>query len=78
MEKLHKAIRLLEWILERCFKQKTSKTKYRHFADKIHVEHTTLKQNCNGNKNECSAYSAHTQVTHVIFCRGKRDKSREG
>nr|WP_244979412.1 replication initiation protein RepC [Bartonella queenslandensis] len=53
VEKLHKAIGLFQWILERFLKPKTSKTKYRHFADKIHIEYTTpnLISNCNKNEN---------------------------
>ncbi|CAK00494.1 plasmid replication protein RepC [Bartonella tribocorum] len=48
--KLHKAIGLFQWILERFLKQKTAKTKYRHFADEMHIEYTTLNLNCNCNK----------------------------
>lgn len=53
MEKLHKAIRLFEGILERFFTQKTQKTRYTYCADKIHIEYTThnLTSNCNENEN---------------------------
>ncbi len=72
VEKLAKAIHLFEWILRRFFKKKTPKTKYRHFADEIHIEHTTHNLNCNCNKNECSEHSKHSQMTHVIFGCGQR------
>ncbi|WP_254475500.1 plasmid replication protein RepC [Bartonella sp. B1098] len=65
MEKLHKAVGLFEWILERFLKQKTAKTKYRHFADEMHIEYTTLNHTCNCNKNECSEKSEHTQINNV-------------
>ncbi|WP_345119667.1 helix-turn-helix domain-containing protein, partial [Bartonella pachyuromydis] len=38
VEKLHKAIGLFQWILESFLKQKTSKTKHRHFADEMYIE----------------------------------------
>lgn len=41
VKKLHKAIDLLEWILQRDFMKKTEKIKYRNFADEIHIEHLT-------------------------------------
>ncbi|WP_244979391.1 hypothetical protein [Bartonella queenslandensis] len=53
MEKLHKAIDLFQWILEGFFKQKTSKTKYRHFADEMHIEYTTSNLISNCNESEC-------------------------
>ncbi|WP_039761288.1 plasmid replication protein RepC [Bartonella queenslandensis] len=65
VEKLEKAIHLFEWILRRFFKQKTSKTKYRHFADEMHIEYTTHNLNCNCNKNECSEKSEHTQINNM-------------
>lgn len=54
IEKLHKAIRLFEWILQRVFKIKTAKTKYRHFADEMHIEYTTPNLICKCKKNEYS------------------------
>ncbi|MCL6230344.1 helix-turn-helix domain-containing protein [Bartonella bilalgolemii] len=65
VEKLHKAIGLFQWILERFLKQKTSKTKYRHVADEIHIESTILNLNCKCNRNECSDNSEHTQINDV-------------
>ncbi|GAA5109935.1 helix-turn-helix domain-containing protein [Bartonella jaculi] len=50
LEKLYKAIRLFEWILQRFFEQKTSKTRYTDLVDKIHIEYTTPKYICNCNK----------------------------
>ncbi|EJF82490.1 plasmid replication protein RepC [Candidatus Bartonella washoeensis] len=72
VEKLHKAIGLFEWILERFFKQKTSKTRYTHLADKMHIEHTTPKHTYNCKKNECSEFSEHTQTTSVTSGHSKK------
>ncbi|GAA5112950.1 plasmid replication protein RepC [Bartonella jaculi] len=71
LEKLYKAIRLFEWILQRFFGQKTSKTRYTYCADKIHIEYTTPKHNSNCNKKECSEKSEHTQITNVTFGHNK-------
>lgn len=50
------------------FHQKTQKTRYRHFASKIHIESTTLNYICkSNNKKECSEKSEHTQITDVTF-----------
>ncbi|WP_375626480.1 hypothetical protein [Bartonella sp. PS17NMGDW] len=54
------------------FKAKTSKTRYRHFADKIHIEHTTPNYDCNCNKNECSEKSEHTQINNMTFGHEKK------
>ncbi|WP_375679404.1 MULTISPECIES: replication initiation protein RepC [unclassified Bartonella] len=64
-EKLYKAIRLFEGILQRFFGQKTSKTRYTDLAGNIHIEHTTPNYNCNCNKNGCSDNSEHTQIVNV-------------
>ncbi len=66
VKKLHKALGLLEWILKRFFKQKSSKTKYRNFADKIHIEHTTFNLNSNCNKNEYSNSHENNQNRDTI------------
>ncbi|WP_019220185.1 plasmid replication protein RepC [Bartonella florencae] len=71
VEKLHKAIGLFQWILERVLKEKTLKTKYRHFADEIHIEHTTLKHNCNCNKHVCSDKPEHTQINNMTYGHNK-------
>ncbi|QEG79281.1 replication protein C (plasmid) [Bartonella kosoyi] len=63
--KLHKAIYLLEWILQKFFRQKTSKTTYTYVTGDIHIEHTTPKHICNCNKNECSDHSERTQINNI-------------
>ncbi|WP_435896253.1 plasmid replication protein RepC (plasmid) [Bartonella heixiaziensis] len=72
LEKLYKAIHLFEWILQRVFKQKTSKTRYKDLANKIHIEHTTPNYNCNCNKKECSDHSEHSQIINVAFGHNKK------
>ncbi|MCZ2159167.1 plasmid replication protein RepC [Bartonella sp. 220] len=71
-EKLQKASRIFEWILQRVFKQKISKTRYRYCADKIHIKYTTLNYNYNCNKKECSEKSEHTQINNVTFSHDKK------
>ncbi|WP_375695876.1 replication initiation protein RepC [Bartonella sp. AC67GZZY] len=61
VEKLHKAIRLFEGILERFFTQKTPKTRYTYCADKIHIEYTTPNLISNCNKNESSNFHENNQ-----------------
>ncbi|EJF92283.1 hypothetical protein ME9_01685 [Bartonella taylorii 8TBB] len=80
LEKLYKAVRLFEWILQRCFEQKTSKTRYRDLADKIHIEHTTTNYNCNCNKKECSDNSEHTQTINATSGHNKKayEKKEKG
>ncbi|UTO27681.1 plasmid replication protein RepC [Bartonella harrusi] len=71
-EKLQKASHLLEWILQRGFKEKIEKTRYRHLADKIHIEHTTHNYKSNCNKKECSEKSEHTQINNMTFGHDKK------
>ncbi|WP_208441895.1 plasmid replication protein RepC [Bartonella raoultii] len=65
VEKLHKAIGILQWILERFFKQKSSKTRYTYCENKMHIEHTNSNSICNCNKNECSDHFEQTQINNA-------------
>ncbi len=66
-EKLYKAIRLFEWILQHFLGPKTSKTRYKDLTDKIHIEYTTTNHNCDYNKIKYSEKSKHIQTTNVTF-----------
>ncbi|WP_375676767.1 replication initiation protein RepC [Bartonella sp. AP88XZML] len=62
--KLEKAIKLLNWLLERLFFTKMLCTNNKNV---MQLHNTTSNYNCNCNKNECSDNSEHTQIVNVTF-----------
>nr|ADN97095.1 replication protein C [Bartonella sp. TT0105] len=60
--KLEKAIKLLNWLLERLFFTKMLCTNNKNV---MQLHNTTPNYNCNCNKHECSELSEHTQTINV-------------